>query len=1105
MASVTKYPSSVSQSSVSTKNKYHAWANLDNLKNSSSSSYAQCGGAGSPLQPKSASSHNRPAKFVAKFNRNSTTKFNVPTYADVDSIVVEYAHSIPASSGKYANVGAPKISLYNGTKLLQSKTGVKPGKTTATKKLSFNSFNQSIVNSTDFNIKIEYPSNVSSNKGYVRMNILRVTVNYTVPSYTLTAKRVNTQQLRKDDTFEVDFSIKNKNKTNYHPKASIKLVEGLSYVSKSSGGSITRKGNTITWDTGFTKKVAETKLRLKLRCDDIGDKEITLSTPSPVSSTKTLGFTVKPVPFTLENTKIVEETTYVGDGLSFKISETHPELYENVEDVVNIRLETSATNVTFLEDDTSITLPYVTETDEMGQTFNVYTWTPPTDIHLTNTLECSADTETSTKVESSIEYPTKGILQEYVTNVLPANIHFPYYAAFILKEQETDRMGEGYIYQISSEFYVKDPNEFYIDGELTDYGINHRLGVFNSPLNILVDDPNCHTTSWNVTGFTRDTSDDTQTTFKYNVNVGGEQTALQSRILNVANWKLTTTITVDVETDLNKCYFSIGDLDIPFSRLGIPTGTSELMLYYDGNDVYVNVNEEVVCVLDDYSQLTNNKLGVKSTGADITLKKWYLTEENHEYSTVEIFEAAKDNLILGDCPELTENWEQVDVTFAYDKSAPVVIFILGEPDNIGSSDVGLDFKTPSIQEELTEDQEYNLSMNYPENIIDILSDDKTASLTGDSTPFMIYDFEELKELDIGDDHIVNGVSVSFTYETPDNVTVIANLHVGDSVGTRTVAIKEGSDSEIVIGGEWDKWGLQYSDFNEIQDLQIELIVQQQDILEDPTVFTIKNLYLHLYHRTIEESPVTCTIGGEDLRNYGLFITSVDVPFGLKTNTQYLEVEGTDTNKAYRMNISKKEISINYRMDDCSLVQNGKNLKQLVKLLTNRRNSLNEPILKRIEFSHFPDEYFEYILEDEVSAEAILSQYEGTIKLTIPAGTSYNKEPVVSANIGTNNGLVKVSPQINLKNLRSDITINQGEESWHIVHSDFKENDLLEINCQERTCIWYELDPTSETEKRNPRDVTEYVDFTSDWFVLDGDFEFTSSGADILSVIFYERN
>ena len=60
------------------------------------------------------------------------------------------------------------------------------------------------------------------------------------------------------------------------------------------------------------------------------------------------------------------------------------------------------------------------------------------------------------------------------------------------------------------------------------------------------------------------------------------------------------------------------------------------------------------------------------------------------------------------------------------------------------------------------------------------------------------------------------------------------------------------------------------------------------------------------------------INGENIAWYGMFLQKVDIPAGLKTDTNYIEIDGVDSSNAYRQNIVKKELELEFSVFGCTL-------------------------------------------------------------------------------------------------------------------------------------------------------------------------------------------
>ena len=255
--------------------------------------------------------------------------------------------------------------------------------------------------------------------------------------------------------------------------------------------------------------------------------------------------------------------------------------------------------------------------------------------------------------------------------------------------------------------------------------------------------------------------------------------------------------------------------------------------------------------------------------------------------------------------------------------------------------------------------------------------------------------------------------------------------------------------------------------------------------------------------TIDEQTETCLINVEDIAYYGAYLTDLNIPAGLRTNTRFLEIDGTDTNDAYSQNIREKTITIECDIGDCSLLDSTNQLRELTKLLINDRDKYNRPIPKRVEFSHYPDLYWEYIIEDTIDDAINISSYQLKIELTIPSGTAFKSEDTIVNNSGYVNGLAAVNPILTVKPTGNTIVITEEEtqQKFIITYSNYADDDLYIIDCENRTV---HLRKTNASDDNDDIDISSYADFNSDWFTLDNDFIFGVENGILQTVQYTER-
>ena len=245
MASIIKYAGSISQT---TGTVYSSFSNLANLKNGSDGSLATT----SDVKGKS-TNPNRPSTLSF-----TNFGFNLPTGAEVTKVIVTYRQK----KGGKCSVGAPTISLLGVSGF--SATGVAPSKTTLTtssKTFTGSALTRTIVNSSSFGVKVNYPKNSGTGTGTISLSYVNIKVEYKIPSYSLNITKVSGGY--NEEKYTLQCSISNKNLTSYNPTLTLTAPSGFSFESASGSGTYTRVNNrTITWNPKLTSKVGTANINL---------------------------------------------------------------------------------------------------------------------------------------------------------------------------------------------------------------------------------------------------------------------------------------------------------------------------------------------------------------------------------------------------------------------------------------------------------------------------------------------------------------------------------------------------------------------------------------------------------------------------------------------------------------------------------------------------------------------------------------------------------------------------------------------------------------------------------------------------------------------------
>ncbi len=484
-----------------------------------------------------------------------------------------------------------------------------------------------------------------------------------------------------------------------------------------------------------------------------------------------------------------------------------------------------------------------------------------------------------------------------------------------------------------------------------------------------------------------------------------------------------------------------------------------------------------------------------------------------------------DNALWSGMPSEFNEFVEESINFNYQSDCPVYFLWTSDYVVEGYDDVTLDFTNPVVIETIEREDVESVGI-FPIPIQEIIHTDTVAQLSLDSGETtnglrcFNLDCENLDEEDI----VIQGIELDIDVPTLDGeCTVFAKIisptivDGKNRIGERSIVLNNSEDPHIHLGNEFDLWGLKFDDFNDFSQFQLDL--QIVNPYSGSQSIEINNVILTVHYSVIEDSKIKCLVNGEDTRFYNMFIQNVEVPMGVETDTEYMEISGTDTTNAYRMNIDKKEIKIDFSVKGCTIEETTRFMERIAKFFTNPRDILNRPQTNRIEFSHFPNRYWEVVMEKPIDNEVEFVEYEGTIKLVVPAGTSYNVESTTTSAMGTNSGIAKVNPLIQISPNQSRITIleeftNQiftiNEDEVNINGFSFNEHDIIRIDCEARKVYYYPLNEgdTMDSlieEAHEHIDITHAVDFNSKWFVIYDDYKFTTDNTcDIHFVQFFEK-
>ena len=507
---------------------------------------------------------------------------------------------------------------------------------------------------------------------------------------------------------------------------------------------------------------------------------------------------------------------------------------------------------------------------------------------------------------------------------------------------------------------------------------------------------------------------------------------------------------------------------------------------------------------------------IKNTTTDTYIRDWYKNnrigifnnniENVNDYSALTNSQIIENALYWSNETAGLNEYNSVECEFTYNDDYPLYIIITGdypEATSYGYDMGSIKYDTPCIIEK----QVYNnreASGTYPVPIEALLDGEDIATLelasNQTSQGAVLYDFPVDETISTNDKLAIRGLQVRANIEATDNLVIQAKLHSPNGeLGNRSILI-DSQDEEIVIGGLGDLWGFTTLQMQHLGLWELELSVANILSQSDSSIL-FNNVEIIFYIETVEKQEITIKVEDEDIAYYGAFIDTIQIPEGLETNTSYITIDGTDMNDAYRQNIKEKTITIDFNISECDLKTSTDLLRQITKLFTNEKDQYNRPIPKRIQFSHYPDDYFEYIMEEAFDVKNEITGYNIQAKLTIPSGTSYSRKDTVTNTVGNANGLAALRPIITIQPSTANIEIKEtlSEQKFTMTYPNDWTDKIIEIDCDDRIVLLKD-----DADDDDGVDISKYVDHNSDWFRLSGEFQFEAINCVIRTVTFNER-
>ena len=1097
----TIYPYDVKQT---TGGHYQVFDKLGNLKQSSG--YAV---SAKPIDYKNGTTYT-PSTITAYF------KLKIPINAEIRKVTVQYRHYVDKLAiSKGYPITTPTIII--GSKA-NSKTFNRKGnaatKTSTMRTATFTNVGvdvNSFFNNGNFRVQLKYNKNSTNNYGKVHLAYIRVRVEYVTPDFDVSMSKVSGGYNREELSLKA--TISNKNLTKGNPVVNISLPIGLSFVRASGNGTVTQPQNrTLVW-TPVVNRAGSVSVEIVVvpnvsysSSDKVWTGSIAYTMPS-FNRSKSLSITVteRPPKEDESGTKEDEPKEYEDDGEKLPdivtlakdeeieytfsvddatVDEYKHKMYENAEDSIKSQYTYEEFWEKYYED---AIISWVVQSSSPNRKLKIYSekfkeWMGFVSIPLKDFVDNGKSFTVKIRGEEggedsigiseyiydvTVRVP---ILSTWSFHVIPkeSDLTVPNLTKLQPSEEETHRLGDGYTYTLQSDMTLNTS-----EGYVRNWYKNFRIGVFNNPI-----EANQHSYILLQTeeqSQVRDLTipsrfDLTNASMKFTVDKP------LTAIIDETTYNLTSTTSIPLWEDYSQ--------SITFQKVS-DNVTLTLELYDSGNNLLWS--QEYHLVFD----------------AEETLLPTPVTEDSTDYTNLTNEQIFSNAQWWSETQAGLNTSNNVECQFTYDENYPLYIIYTGDYPEGDPNNNTVTFNEPCIIEDYTQRLTNGL---FIEPIDDSIKDDGSLSTItmkafGISNTIVLYDLPLSDNYGTNTDMAIRGIELTGEVEQTDRLILYAKLRspTGES-RQRSILIKDTND--FSIGGNGDLWGYNTLDMVNLEDWEIELTISNNlDEVDGNLIFG--NLQLNIYVERVEPSNIVCYINGEDLRYYGVFITDVSIPEGLQTDTRYLEVDGTDHNDPYNQSIRQKEIEIEFELgNDCDLQANTLYRRELAKLLVNDRDEYNRPIPNTIEFNHYPDIYWEYIIEEAIKDKIEIGSYtDGKVTLVVPAGTAYDKESTTTSNTGYVNGLATINPILIVKPTDEIITIREevtGQE-FHMGYTGEWNNKILEIDCEDRI-VWLK---TNEDDT-DPINLNRYVDFNSDWFRLKGEFSFSGINCIIRTVDYQER-
>lgn len=464
---------------------------------------------------------------------------------------------------------------------------------------------------------------------------------------------------------------------------------------------------------------------------------------------------------------------------------------------------------------------------------------------------------------------------------------------------------------------------------------------------------------------------------------------------------------------------------------------------------------------------------------------------------------SSENCIWSEHITTLDTFTKIQIPFTYNSDYPITIFFTGQYEEFMDIEAcSLIFSEPQIDPKF-EYEKLNHKNNFPLPVHNIITETNNSYINIaplEETPHLVFkvDWLDIQEID---NFLIQGIQIKADVDFVSGDSVIVYFKVSDNnESTSKSIILNEFNQTLKTGGKFDFWELSTYDFD-LEKLKFELYISNPN--NSISELYLKNLLVSIFYKENTNCETGFSINNTHSDIFNVFLTDWVANPGTKNNLKYSQMDGSDENFAYRTSIAQDEISLTFLIQGEDKEESLMYLEAFSDLLQNNKNYQNTPILNSIILDDLPDRQYKYILEEKIEAKHTYGSFECTAKLKIVNGIGEYLVDTVTGNIGNYEGVKKTPAIIQLivtANDNIELTEQENNQSMKLYRmtdeatpqSLFSVGDIITINSNTRQIT---VNNTAYDKSR--------IDYDSDWFILDGKYNFICENATVQLVKFRE--